>query len=446
MPIAVAQAVAPVPSSDSQSPDGRIRATVLPGSAGVFIRVDYTSMLGLVGYSWPNPFRITLYRQTPDGVISPVRGAANIAQYGGVFHAYDDEVTFGQQVVYWAEAPTRSGDEIVETDKVAVLTWEPAGGFTQPGVWIKNLEEPDLSVPARCLDWSGGSYASRNSTADVWGSEFPAVTTDVRKSYNTKMTILTKDEDEYQALLAAVNASVVYIVGLERHRRRTGYYLIGDITPQRVGQAASQYDAWEVALTGMGRPKSAGHSLSVPGRAYGDRRRGYATYKDVTDDGAVPLNPNPSFEANTAGWATTNAALARVNTQAKSGLWSGQITSTVGANPRAETDHVAVIPKRTYRALGWIMVPAASALTAVQMDLNWFDASHNYITTDANYLNAPAFDQWLLFDQRKPAPANAAYASIAFTMAGSPGAGKIMFGDDLQILGMRRYGAGTEPY
>lgn len=447
MPIVVSQPVVQTPSGDAQSPDGRIRATVLTGSAGVFIRVDYTSLFGQAGYEWPNPFRLTIWKQTPDGVVSQVRGAANVSQYGGIFHAYDDEVTFGQVVVYWAEAPTKSGDEIVETDKVSVLTWEPHGGFTQPGVWIKNLEDPDLSVPARCLDWSSGSWASRNATADIWGGAAPAVTTDVRKSYNTKMTILTKDEDEYQALLQAVNASVVYIVGLERHRRRTGYYLIGDIAPTRVGQASSTYDAWDIALTGMERPKSAGHSLSVPGRSYADRKRSYATYKDVTDaESGTALNPNPSFEANTTGWATTNAALLRVNTQAKSGLWSGQITSTAGANPRAETDHAAVIPKRAYRALGWIYVPAASALTAIQMDLNWFDASHNYITTDANYLNAPAFDQWLLFDQKKPAPDGAAYASIAFTMAGTPGSGKIMFGDDLQLLPLRRYGAGTEPY
>ena len=278
MPIVIGTPVDQVPTSDAQSPDGRIRATVMPDSAGVFIRVDYTSLFGVLGYEWPNPFRLSVYRQTPDGVVTAVRGAGNVSQYGGIFHAYDDEVTFGQQVVYWAEAPTLSGDEIVETDKVAVLTWEPDGGFTQPGVWIKNLEEPDLSVPARCLDWSGGSWASRNATADIWGGAAPAVTTDVRKSYNTQMTLLTKDEEEYQALLSAVNASVVYIVGLERHRRRTGYYLIGDISPIRIGQASSTYDAWSVALTGMERPKSAGHSLSVPGRSYADRKRAYETY------------------------------------------------------------------------------------------------------------------------------------------------------------------------
>jgi hypothetical protein len=287
MPIVVSQPVAQIPSGDAQSPDGKIRATVMPSSAGVFITVDYTSMFGLLGYDWPNPFRVTIYRQTADGVVAAVRGADSISQYGGIVHAYDDEVTFGTLITYWAEAPTVDGSEIVETDKIVVKTWEPDGGFRSPGVWIKNLEDPDLSVPARCLDWSSGSWASRNATADIWGGSSPAVTTDVRKSYNTKMIVLTKDEDEYQGLRSAVDASVVYIVGLERHRRRTGYYLIGDIAPTRVGRPDSSYDAWDIVLTGMDRPTSAGHSLVVPGRSYADRRRAFESYQLVKDTGRL---------------------------------------------------------------------------------------------------------------------------------------------------------------
>jgi hypothetical protein len=281
MPIVVAGAFPQPRATDALSTDGLIRATVMPETAGVFLKIDFTALLGNTSYTWPNPFRATIWRQLPGGEPEPVRGADSVAQYGGIMHAYDDEVTFGQQVDYWVSAPTRSGDPIITSARVSVRTWEPDGGFNSPGVWIKNLENPDLSVPARCLDWSAGSWASRNATADVWGSPYPAVVTDVRKSYNTQMTVLTKDEDEYQALLAALDASVVYVVGLERHRRRTGYYLVGDIAPTRVGRPSSTYDSWSIPLTGMGRPASAGHSLTVPGRSYGDRRRVYGRYVDV---------------------------------------------------------------------------------------------------------------------------------------------------------------------
>jgi hypothetical protein len=389
MPIVVSQPVAQIPTPDAQSPDGKIRATVLPGSAGVFIRVDYTSMFGVLGYAWPNPFRVTIYRQTPDGVISAVRGAGNISQYGGIFHAYDDEVTFGQQIVYWAEAPTRDGSEIVETDKVSVLTWEPAGGFTQPGVWIKNLEEPDLSVPARCLDWSAGSWASRNATADIWGGSAPAVVTDVRKSYNTKMTILTKDEDEYQALRAAVDASVVYVVGLERHRRRTGYYLVGDISPARVGQASSQYDAWEVALTGMDRPSSAGQSLSVPGRSYADRKRARAAYSDVQQSPGPGGGPwrnlvlNPSAELTFTGESTgfgSNSVRSRVNAEAKFGSWSWQHDISVTAAQGGTSWNTEPVSGGQQVSAGvWVKIPP-TGVTALAL---WFRSG----TTTLNAVN-----------------------------------------------------------
>lgn len=283
MPIVVIPAPPPEPSGDSQTPDGRMRATVMPMTAGVFLRANYTDLLADIGYEWPSPFEVTMYRQTPDGVTTVVRGAYRMQQYGGIFHAYDDEVTFGQLVTYWAEAPLKSGLDTVETGKVTVITWEPDGGFTSPGVWIKNLGNPDLSVPARCQSWNGGSYTSRNATADIWGAEAPAVVTDVRKSFNSSMTVLTKDEDEYQALRAAMDTSVVYIVGLERHRRRTGYYLIGDIAPTRVGRVESSYDSWSIGLTGMDRPAIPGQNLVVPGRSYADRARQYTTYQLVAD-------------------------------------------------------------------------------------------------------------------------------------------------------------------
>ncbi|AYD86772.1 hypothetical protein SEA_MICRODON_25 [Streptomyces phage Microdon] len=445
MPIVVSQPVAQTPVTDAQSPDGKIRATVLTGTAGVFIRVDYTSMLGQLGYTWPNPFRVTIWRQLPGGEPEPVRGAENISQYGAIFHAYDDEVTFGQQVVYWAEAPTRDGGEIVETDKVVVLTWEPDGGFTQPGVWIKNLENPDLSVPARCVDWSAGSWASRNATADVWGASAPAVTTDVRKSYNTKMIVLTKDEDEYQALLAAIDASVVYVVGLERHRRRTGYYLVGDIAPTRLGRASSSYDSWDIGLTGMGRPKSAGHSLTVPGKTYADRRRAFETYQNVLDYGdAFTMNLNPTFDVDTADWTAYSAALTRSNAQSWAGGWSGLITSTAASDPRAEAGARPVVAGRSYRATGRLY--AAQALGGgAGININWFKADGSYLTTSANS-RVPVVGTWEFYDKAFVAPPGAASGNVVFSMGGTPGAGKLLYGDSIRMLPVRHYGAGTEPY
>lgn len=445
MPIVVSHAAPQPPVTDAQSPDGLIRATVLEGTAGVFVRVNFSTMLGQDGYDWPNPFRMTIWRQLPGGEPEPVRGAENVSQYGAIMHAYDDEVTFGQQVTYWAQAPTVDGEAWVETGRVVVLTWEPDGGFNSPGVWIKNLENPDLSVPARCIDWSSGSWASRNATADVWGAAQPAVVTDVRKSYNTKMTVLTKDEDEYQALLAAVDASVVYVVGLERHRRRTGYYLIGDIAPTRVGRASSPYDSWDIGLTGMGRPATAGHSLTVPGRTYADRRRLFETYQHVKDYGEdITLNANPSFDTDTAGWDALNATLTRQNTVWWSAGWSGLITSGAGSDPRAEAAKVPVEVGQPYRASG--MLRAAQALPGgMSVNINWFRADGSYLGTSANS-KIPVVDAWTPFNAVFDAPAGAATGAVVWSMGGTPGAGKLLYGDLIRLSPVRTYGDGTEPY
>lgn len=286
MPIQIGTPTPPAPVTDAITPDGYLRATVLPDDAGVFLRADFSSVLTDPAYSWPNPFTLTIYRLTLDGEISPVRGAGNIGQYGGIIHAYDDEVPFGQIVRYWAVAFTADGEPGITTSYAAVTTWEPAGGFVSPGVWIKNLEDPVLSCPARVQDWSQFTYGSRNSVADIWGSPFPGVVSDVRKAPSSTITFLTKDEDEYQALLAAASASVVYIVGLAKHRRRTGYYVVGDLGSARIGHdPATGYDTWTVPVQQMGNPATAGQSLTVPGRSYADRRAAYELYEDVQATG-----------------------------------------------------------------------------------------------------------------------------------------------------------------
>lgn len=366
MPIAVTAAVPQAESTDSVSPDGFIRATVLPASAGVFIRVDFSSVVTNPAYHWPNPFYITIWREEVDGTQSVVRGAQGVAQYGGIAHAYDDEVRFGQIVSYWAVAEQTTGIDVV-TNRVQVLTWEPDGGFTSPGVWIKNLEDPDLSVPVRCLDWSAGSYASRNAAADVWGGRDPAVVTDVRKSYSTSLTALTADEDEYQGFLSAVGGSVVYIVGLERHRRRTGYYLVGDIAPARIGKADSVYDAWTVALTSLGRPSAAGWSLVVPGRSYADRQRAHGTYQGVKDappnDGLTIYNSvmNPSLEVdltNTQTYQSANVSRLRVTTDFKYGIACVQHTHIATGNGGTSWTISPSVTGQKVQAGVWVKVPA----------------------------------------------------------------------------------------
>src|ERR1044072_9081640 len=126
MPIVVVNPVEPVPSTDSTSPDGLIRARVLEQYAGVHITVDYTSLFVDPGLSFPSPFRATVFRTDQSGnnkVI--VRGCDKREQGGGKFYAYDDEVSFGNTYTYFAEAYTTDGQLIRRSYGAAVIPWAP---------------------------------------------------------------------------------------------------------------------------------------------------------------------------------------------------------------------------------------------------------------------------------------------------------------------------------
>jgi hypothetical protein len=143
------------------------------------------------------------------------------------------------------------------------------------------------------------------------------------------------------------------------------------------------------------------------------------------------MNANPTFETDTSGWATTNATLTRSNAQAKYGSWSGLITSTAGTSPRAEATKVAVTPGQSYRASGWLYAPAGIP-SGVGVNINWYDSTQTYLTTSANSVT-PASGAWFFMDANFSAPASAAFAGVLFTMNGTPGAGVLLYGDDIRL-------------
>lgn len=143
------------------------------------------------------------------------------------------------------------------------------------------------------------------------------------------------------------------------------------------------------------------------------------------------LNSNPTFETDASGWTPTNATLARSNAQAKYGAWSGLLTSTAGASPRAESGQAAVTVGASYRASGWIYPPSAIA-GGVEVNINWYDASHAYLSSSVNYA-VPTAGVWQFYDKAATAPANAAYANVSFVMSGTPGAGILLYGDDVRL-------------
>jgi hypothetical protein len=148
--------------------------------------------------------------------------------------------------------------------------------------------------------------------------------------------------------------------------------------------------------------------------------------------GGATLNSNPTFETDAAGWTTVNATIARSNAQAKYGSWSGLLTSTAGASPRVNsTPNSAVTAGQSYRASGWLYAPAAIA-SGVAVNINWYDAGNVYMSTSTNS-TTPGSGAWFFMDANFTAPVGAAFANVSMWINGTPGAGVLLYGDDLRL-------------
>ncbi len=298
MPISVAGSFPQEPSTDSTTPDGFLRARILEDYAGVHLTVDYRSILTDPGYAWPNPFRATIFRVDEDGNTVIVRTADYRHQGGGVFFAYDDEVSFGKVYTYYVEAYGYKHALLRRSVGTSVLTWSPKGGDTIPGVWIKSLDNPELSLPVRVKDWSQWTFAARSVVSDVINSPYSAINMRTRGAGTSALQVLTKNEDEYKAFLEVTKYGVVFIASLNRAWQRDGYYVMDDISPTRPTEFNTNYDYWAVALRVVERPQTSNqNSLSVPWGNLDDAKRlyptyaqakaHYPTYRDQTLDGTL---------------------------------------------------------------------------------------------------------------------------------------------------------------
>lgn len=143
------------------------------------------------------------------------------------------------------------------------------------------------------------------------------------------------------------------------------------------------------------------------------------------------LNSNPTFETDTSGWTATSATLTRSNAQAKYGSWSGLLTSAAGSAPRVQMANTAVTPGQSYRASGWLYAPAAIA-AGVAVNINWYDSGAAYLSTSTNS-TTPATGAWFFMDANFTAPASAAFGAVHYAINGTPGAGVLLYGDDVRM-------------
>ncbi|MEV0553132.1 hypothetical protein AB0I27_06690 [Streptomyces sp. NPDC050597] len=135
---------------------------------------------------------------------------------------------------------------------------------------------------------------------------------------------------------------------------------------------------------------------------------------------AVPLNLNPDMVDGLDGWAGFGGTVDRVPTPdqgAAIGPWAVQFTPNgTEQYPNAGSDLLPVTAGRRYTLSGCMR---CATTRNVDLNANWFTVSGAYLATGANSQRVEA-DTWEWFERTFTAPAGAASANIAATVANYP--------------------------
>jgi hypothetical protein len=143
------------------------------------------------------------------------------------------------------------------------------------------------------------------------------------------------------------------------------------------------------------------------------------------------LNTNRGFETDLNNWTASGATLARVATPGTppfGGSWSMQITPDgVSQFPNAGSEQIAVTVGQQYTLSGWLLCATSRN---VDLNINWFDAAHAYLTTTSND-QAVTANVWTFFQLTATAPASAVYANLAPTVPNFPPATDVLYADEI---------------
>lgn len=144
------------------------------------------------------------------------------------------------------------------------------------------------------------------------------------------------------------------------------------------------------------------------------------------------LNTNPSFESGTTSWTATNASITQSSDRSRGGNYSCKLTSSAGTSPRAEDSNRAVTAGQTYTAAGWLYAPSTLPTDAT-VSVNWYDSGAAFLSTSSTSQTLTA-GSWTSVSGSFTAPVGAAYAGVHFSISGTPGAGYVLYADNVVLL------------
>lgn len=146
------------------------------------------------------------------------------------------------------------------------------------------------------------------------------------------------------------------------------------------------------------------------------------------------LNANPYFESGVTSWTgnITGCTFAQSSVHKRQGNFSALMTPDgVTTLVHVECEQEPVTAGQPYQLSAWVW-PTATITSNVSVSVNWFDASHTYISTTSNTTSATA-GQWNFLTANNTAPAGAAFADVVLTVGGTPAASNLIWWDEAKI-------------
>jgi len=144
----------------------------------------------------------------------------------------------------------------------------------------------------------------------------------------------------------------------------------------------------------------------------------------------APINSNTDFESGVANWTAIGGTASQDLAFFEGGIASAKVVPDgVTAIVRLDSDQYPVTPLAAYQAAGWL---ACVSSRAISLNVNWYDASHVFISTSSGSITPPA-GAFTHISNTYVAPFNAAFGSVIPTLAGTPPVTDIFWADDITL-------------
>lgn len=299
----------------------------------------------------------------------------------------------GEEIFERADIPGGTTSDNVVTD----LLWGQGGPppVTQiPYTWITGLSfRSDLLRNVATIARTGGSTTQRSDAASV--GEFGEI------EFSAELDTAV-DADPANLAAHVLTYLATQPGAVPRMRAPT---LVLDLLPR------TDVERWLIL-----------------GRTIGDRIQITGTPVPIV------VNANPYFEAGVTSWTATGCTFSQSSVIAHEGTKSGLVTPDgVSTNAFVESEEIPVVAGARYLPSGWLFSPTAYGSANIQ--INWYDASHAYVSTSVASQSIPA-NVWTFRGGTTYAAPVTGYARVGPAMGGTPPASQLLYCDEVKLSGL----------